>query len=105
MPSRRVGVVSAASLGTASRRGGTMTAASGWRAATAPYTSSRSWAPSPVNEASGSAQYTSLRNRRSRVSSSSQAAALSSVMPPWSTAIRRSAASTSLAMPVASPQR
>ena len=34
-PSRRVGAVSAVSLGTAFARGGTMTAASGWRAATA----------------------------------------------------------------------
>ena len=37
-------------LGTALERGGTMTAAPGWRRVTSPWTSSRSYAPSEVNE-------------------------------------------------------
>ena len=51
--SRRVGAVSAVSLGTAPDRGGTITAAPGCRAATSAQTSSRSNAPSPVECAVG----------------------------------------------------
>ncbi len=48
------GAVAAVSLGTAVERGGTMSAASGWRSATAAGTFSWSYVPSPVNEASRS---------------------------------------------------
>src|SRR3954452_20216936 len=46
--SRCVGSLSAVALGTAVARGGTITSASGWRAATLAYTPSWSYAPSPV---------------------------------------------------------
>src|SRR3954471_10723505 len=57
--SRCVGASAAVPLGTAPLRGGTTTVASGWRSATAPYTSSRSYAPSPVNEATESSTWSS----------------------------------------------
>src|SRR3954464_14038606 len=57
--SRWVGAVSAVSLGTAVERGGTTTAASGWRSATLAETPSWSYAPSPVNEATGPATWSS----------------------------------------------
>src|SRR4051794_20736609 len=57
--SRCVGAVSAVSLGTAPERGGTMIRASGWRSATERETPSWSYAPSPVNEASGPATWSS----------------------------------------------
>ena len=59
--SRCVGAVSAVSLGTALERGGTITVASGCRAATSPYTSSRSNAPSPVKDATGRSTWSSRR--------------------------------------------
>src|SRR3954452_12495490 len=57
--SRCVGAVSAVSLGTAPERGGTMIRASGWRSATERETPSWSYAPSPVNDASGAATWSS----------------------------------------------
>jgi hypothetical protein len=49
----------AVSLGAAVERGGTTIAASGWRAAMAVETPCWSWAPSPANEASGPATWSS----------------------------------------------
>src|SRR3954471_15574353 len=57
--SRCVGAVSAVLLGTAPERGGTMTRASGWRSATERETPSWSYAPSPVNEATGPVTWSS----------------------------------------------
>src|SRR5215217_5923727 len=57
--SRWVGAVSAVRLGTAVARGGTITAASGWRSLTLAYTPSWSYAPSPVNEAIGPSTWSS----------------------------------------------
>jgi hypothetical protein len=51
--------IAAPSLGPAVERSGTMTAAPGWRSATAVETSSGSKAPSPVTEASGAATWSS----------------------------------------------
>jgi hypothetical protein len=53
------GAVSAVPLGTAVDRGGRMTAASGWRAAMMVETPSWSYAPSAVNDATGTATWSS----------------------------------------------
>ncbi len=52
-------------LGTAVARGGTMTAASGWRSTTPAWTRSWSYPPLPVNEATTLAWWHKFQHRRS----------------------------------------
>src|SRR4051812_4204987 len=79
--SRRVGAIAAVPLGTAPLRGGTTTVASGWRSATAPYTSSRSYAPSPVNEAAGPVTWSSNGPTREPSSASLVVSSTASIRP------------------------
>src|SRR3954464_12874780 len=79
--SRCVGAIAAVPLGTAPLRGGTTTVASGWHSATAPYTSSRSYAPSPVNEATGPVTWSSNGPTREPSSVSWPVSSAASIRP------------------------
>src|SRR4051794_3416035 len=79
--SRCVGAIAAVPLGTAPLRGGTTTVASEWRSATAPYTSARSYAPSPVNEATGSSTWSSTGPTREPSSTSLVVSSTASIRP------------------------
>jgi hypothetical protein len=79
--SRRVGMVSAVALTTAPERGGTMTAASGRRAATSAWTSPPSNAPSPATEATGPPTWSSGGPTREPSSASWSASADATIRP------------------------